>query len=1308
MQKFKKVVSLALLMALMLSCLPIAHAADEKTYCAYGHRSHTGITCDAEMITWAPWNEINSLPTSGNYYLTGDVVISSACSPSDLNLDLNGCNITRTLSSSSTGSACNVFSVATGKSFLLTDTNAERTGIVSVSFGGGASVGNSTLGKVVKVSPNATMKLYGGIIDGSNIIGNSKNNVTNAVVNVENGTDKNDAAFYMYGGKVIGFHNYNEANGTKTYYNGSAIIARAGTTLEIHGGEVVGGTAKNGACIYSNTNNTRILGGTLTGGKVSSAGACMYVNAQTVTIGDVISDGGIYIYASAAKLTLTGAPQITGTCSSGYGICFGASSTGTINATGLSKDARINIKNNRSTLTSAIIKVDEDLSGCFTFVNPNYRAKYDVSAQTISMEYYMATNNTACPCSTCNGTIPAWSVWDGTAKAGHYYMDEDVALTETLTFDAEGTMVLNLNGYTLSKPSGGTMFQVKNSANLVIMNSSSDASGAMVGTAIEGGNGMLIATESAASGAEIYGGNFSVSNPTVKAGKGALVYAAAGSVTVAGGVFKAGSADNGDTLYAAPGSSLTIKGAPKMEGGVEIAENVDVSVSETPLIRKTKNGSAYSLKTASSMKVGILSVGARIMVTGTEEFLLADEFVNTNAFDTKNYFTADSENMRIKQVGDTIKLVPIVIDEDVIQARRDQVEAYMRAQATLLWQATEDITYCFSTSTDDPAAAPDSRLIHIKAGRIYMGLPYSYSATTPTAFLDYAGEPDENGIYPISGLTYQVLSGSSSQTRMGNDCSSSVASAWSQIGASVYATTSSGYVPRYGIVNIGDYIPEESYTTGTAQVIEKNGAEVMYESYALLQKADALARWKSANNHTMMVVTVKVVRNADGSINPTSSYVTVLEQTSTNVRNERTKTVEGVGTVYEIYGVDKKYTFEHLLTNNYIPVTCMELVDAAPLEEAVVTDSIDVATKDNLFEGSISCNNFIDSVTITITDANGNVVQKAAQSPYRGRQREFIMSEFITGQPKNWSRGIVDLDTLPVGQYHCDVVCRLTTGATYTMRSFDIDQSDSSAVVLNAATGKGYTNIDEALAECTDGDELCLLAPVTGDITITKSITLDLNGYSITGNFTANGCQLRDSQTDDYTVNDSFGYGKITGKIVGAAPLDGYLYVEESDGQSFHKIAVCMDKVTLRASSTGIYYTGQFLFDEVVAQTVAAYGVTMSTSSKVPVADDTDSSCMYTTSANSTLLNNILSGSADDANNATKNIYASAYVKFTDGSILYSDVTATNLKALVETIDGKLWNNLTAAQQQAMLQMYDTYADVLGSWNIPNIKTAAQ
>ena len=82
MQKMRKVITMLLCMALLMSCFPMAYAAGEKTYCAYGHTSHSGITCDAEMITWNEWTSSTSLPTTGNYYLTEDVTISSAVNPS--------------------------------------------------------------------------------------------------------------------------------------------------------------------------------------------------------------------------------------------------------------------------------------------------------------------------------------------------------------------------------------------------------------------------------------------------------------------------------------------------------------------------------------------------------------------------------------------------------------------------------------------------------------------------------------------------------------------------------------------------------------------------------------------------------------------------------------------------------------------------------------------------------------------------------------------------------------------------------------------------------------------------------------------------------------------------------------------------------------------------------------------------------------------------------------------------------------------------------------------------------------------------
>ena len=89
----------------------------------------------------------------------------------------------------------------------------------------------------------------------------------------------------------------------------------------------------------------------------------------------------------------------------------------------------------------------------------------------------------------------------------------------------------------------------------------------------------------------------------------------------------------------------------------------------------------------------------------------------------------------------------------ILSDRRDAAESYMRSMATVLWRATEDITYSNNSKCTDPTAPNTKDLIFIKAGRLYRGLPYSHAAGGPNAFLEYAGEPDETGIYSISGLS---------------------------------------------------------------------------------------------------------------------------------------------------------------------------------------------------------------------------------------------------------------------------------------------------------------------------------------------------------------------------------------------------------------------------------------------------------------------------------------------------------------------------------------------------------------------------
>lgn len=263
--------------------------------------------------------------------------------------------------------------------------------------------------------------------------------------------------------------------------------------------------------------------------------------------------------------------------------------------------------------------------------------------------------------------------------------------------------------------------------------------------------------------------------------------------------------------------------------------------------------------------------------------------------------------------------------------------------------------------------------------------------------------------------------------------------------------------------------------------------------------------------------------------------------------------------------------------------------------------------------------------------------------------------------------------------------------------------------VVNATIGETqYSDISDALQSAVAGDTVVLKNSATIKATMAEGVTVDLNGFHISGTLMGADTCVYDSQTDDYTVSDDNGYGLISGTVSGVKAAEGYALVTEDAGISFHKVNVALDKLTLKPASAGLYYTGSFLADEVIMEN-ATVGVVLSTSNEVPVADDSDPACLYTATANSVLLKNIMSQdklAAENAANAKTKVYARAYVKLADGTYIYSDVVVSDLQSLVETIDAKLWDNLSAAQKEAFVAMYQLYSDAMSGWNIPNLKNA--
>ena len=375
--------------------------------------------------------------------------------------------------------------------------------------------------------------------------------------------------------------------------------------------------------------------------------------------------------------------------------------------------------------------------------------------------------------------------------------------------------------------------------------------------------------------------------------------------------------------------------------------------------------------------------------------------------------------------------------EAILAQRRDIAESHMRKITSIIWRSETDLV---TTVSNDVLPEKSSEYFYLEAGRLYQGLPYSFSGGSYGSWEELITGVDDNGVFVINDLNWQQVSGTGDVGRFGTDCSGAVTQAWSQFGSSAKPQSTRNMTPKYGYLHVGEYTTGDD-TMDDAE-ITANGDQVMYRAYAQLQKADALVH----NGHVRMVVSVDVVYNEDGTINGKESTVTYLEQSRQHMREDRYHYDETYGeNVWELCGVDLKLTFQSLFNYSYRPITCLELIDAtAGPKTPAVTDSLSSANYgfDTLFSGTLTTSNWlIDTVQMTITDQSGDIVQQGMViAPRSGKATRFKvpMSLFVTDTP-NQMLGYIAPDVLVAGQYHCEVVCRLTTGQTFTVRDFDFD-----------------------------------------------------------------------------------------------------------------------------------------------------------------------------------------------------------------------------------------------------------------------------
>ena len=390
-------------------------------------------------------------------------------------------------------------------------------------------------------------------------------------------------------------------------------------------------------------------------------------------------------------------------------------------------------------------------------------------------------------------------------------------------------------------------------------------------------------------------------------------------------------------------------------------------------------------------------------------------------------------------------------DEEILQYRRDLVEQQMRYMCTVRWTPAKTIQYSLVNKSLGLAADKQSNpedIITLYQGVIYEGIPYTHGCGSAYAFLEYADSMNENGALVFNDLSTEDLSGYGKMEptrccRIGNDCADQVYWAWNHISTSTTFEVTNNMTPSYGLILVGDYTHNEERLSYTAPICQENGYDVMMESYAQMQKGDAMVFINSKGaGHAIMNVQVHVVRNEDGTINGQESYAITLEQESGDERTQTDKYIdEATGQeIVRLQGIDRQYTFQFLYQKGYLPVTCKELIDPSPLEEVSVKDSISEHNISTIFKGTFTSNYRISHVTIRIADASGKVVQECTTFSIANEMKDFNLIRFISDVEKLVQKGSIDVDALASGTYTVTHTAYMSTGDQIVVRNFTYEK----------------------------------------------------------------------------------------------------------------------------------------------------------------------------------------------------------------------------------------------------------------------------
>ena len=394
------------------------------------------------------------------------------------------------------------------------------------------------------------------------------------------------------------------------------------------------------------------------------------------------------------------------------------------------------------------------------------------------------------------------------------------------------------------------------------------------------------------------------------------------------------------------------------------------------------------------------------------------------------------------EVGLTDNKIECVLKQDVTltvdYCRKDSAEL-QRRQDMVIAKISQYVDSYFKYDKDYKYVL-NGRDITLKAGVLHGGLPYTaYSSISPDVFLDFAVSQDSKGVYTLSfPMGYDPY-------YWGGSCGNAAYWSWASISSTIKFTYSADMVEKNGVYTVGiwTYDPEtdikNSTWQDTAAICNANGMDVMFESYAMMNRADEMQNRANGGNHVIVVTEVNVYRDDTGKINPSRSYILYSDQHG-GFHNRPSKDGK---TVYSSCEYNSKHTFMELYEKAYLPMTCIELLDdSTPLATAEFRDSMDVSmlNKTNVLRGYVETNYAITKAVMVITDENGNQLFNGTRYGIEATPTRMAYSKFGTTDGESNQTNIydtkLDLSALPSGKLRCVVTAYVSTGDSQVVRDF--------------------------------------------------------------------------------------------------------------------------------------------------------------------------------------------------------------------------------------------------------------------------------